>query len=142
MTESQHVFTYGSLMFPAVWERVVLGAYLSADATVQGFRRLRVRDEKYPALVVDANADALIGRVYFKVSSIDIQRLDHFETSEYARVGVSVQTDGKATVAQAYMTLNPENLERREWSPTEFEQHGLESFLATYAATNAPPPNL
>ncbi len=141
MTEPKHVFTYGSLMFSTVWEGVVQCNYRSAPATVRGFKRLRVRDAQYPALVIDRNAAALSGKVYFDVSPIDIARLDHFETSDYARVSIATLTEGKITVAQAYLALFPEELEGLDWSSTKFEQHGIKSFLATYATANAPPLN-
>ena len=142
MAESQNVFTvftYGSLMFPAVWERVVQGQYKSAEATIRGFRRLRVRGEQYPALIVDSDANALTGRAYFDVAGSDIARLDHFETSDYARVTIAIEIDGKSCAAQAYMSLRPDTLEAENWSPAEFERHGLAPFLATYAKANAPP---
>jgi gamma-glutamylcyclotransferase (GGCT)/AIG2-like uncharacterized protein YtfP len=140
MAESMHIFTYGSLMFPTVWEGVVQGRYRNASATVRGFKRLSVCGEKYPGLVVDQNAATLTGKVYFDVSPVDLARLDHFETSDYGRVAVATLAEGEIVVAHAYMSLNPEKLEGLDWSPTAFEQHGIGEFLATYAATNAPPP--
>ena len=139
MTDTRNVFTYGSLMFPVVWDRVVQDRYRSGKATIHGFRRLRIRGEHYPALIVNPNADVLAGRVYFDVSASDIARLDHFETSDYARVSIAVTVAGKALAADAYLALKPEALEPLEWSAEIFERDGLESFLATYAATNAPP---
>ncbi len=139
MTDTWNVFTYGSLMFPVVWNRVVQGRYRSSEGTIHGFQRLQIRGEKYPALIVNPNAASLIGRVYFDVSARDIARLDHFETSDYARVSIAVAAEGVALAAEAYLTLKPETLEPLEWRAEEFERVGLESFLATYAATNAPP---
>ncbi len=139
MTDTRNVFTYGSLMFPVVWDRVVQGRYRSSEATIHGFQRLRIRGEQYPALVVNSNASPLTGRVYFDVSASDIARLDHFETSDYARVAIAVKVAGQALAADAYLTLKPEALEPVKWSPEIFERDGLKSFLTTYAATNAPP---
>ena len=139
MTEMRNVFTYGSLMFPVVWDRVVLGRYRSSEATVHGFQRLRIRGEQYPALIINPNAGALTGRVYFDVTANDIARLDHFETSDYARVTIAVTIAGKALAADAYLALKPETLEQMEWSPETFELEGIASFLATYAVTNTPP---
>lgn len=139
MTDTRNVFTYGSLMFTVVWDRVVQGRYSSSEATIHGFQRRRVRGEHYPALIVDSHAGSLTGRVYFDVSASDITRLDHFETSDYARVAIAVTVAGKSIAADAYLTLKPEALEPVEWSPDIFERDGLKSFLATYAATNAPP---
>ena len=139
MTDTRNVFTYGSLMFPVVWGRVVQGLYGSGEATIHGFQRLKIRGEHYPALIIHPNAGPLTGRVYFDVSANDIARLDHFETSDYARVSVAVTVEGIVLAAGAYLTLKPEALETLEWSPEIFKRDGLESFLATYATTNAPP---
>jgi len=139
MTDARNVFAYGSLMFPAVWNRVVQGDYRISAATIHGFQRLRIRGEQYPALIVNPDAGLLTGRVYFDVLANDIARLDHFETSDYARVSIVVTVADEALAADAYFTLKPEVLERLEWSPEIFESDGMEPFLATYAATNAPP---
>ena len=148
MADTRHVFTYGSLMFPAVWQRVVEGAYESREATVHGFQRLRIHGEHYPALIVNPNAGPLAGRVYFDVSASDIARLDHFESSHYARVSVAVTVAGADTAekttlaADAYLTLSADALEPVEWSPERFAREELESFLATYVAANTQPRNL
>ena len=126
-------------MFAVVWDRVVQGRYRSSEGAINGFQRLQIRDEHYPALVIKANASSLTGRVYYDVSANDIARLDHFETSDYARVSIAVTVAGAAFAAEAYMTLKPEILESLEWDPEAFERNGLQPFLATYAATNAPP---
>ena len=139
MADTRNVFTYGSLMFPVVWNHVVLGHYRSSEASIHGFRRLRIRGEHYPALIINPNAGSLTGRVYFDVSASDIARLDHFETSDYARVSIAVTIAGKALAADAYLALKPETLEQMEWSPETFELEGIASFLATYAVTNTPP---
>ena len=139
MTETRNVFTYGSLMFPVVWDRVVQGHYRSSEATIHGFQRLRIRCELYPALIINPNACLLTGRIYHAVSASDIARLDHFETSHYARVPIAVTVGDNALAADAYLTLKPQTLEQVEWRPEDFERDDLESFLATYAATNAPP---
>jgi gamma-glutamylcyclotransferase (GGCT)/AIG2-like uncharacterized protein YtfP len=139
MTEKRHVFTYGSLMFPVVWDRVVRNRYRNSEATIHGFQRLRICGEEYPALIVNADAGSLTGRIYFDVSASDIARLDHFETGDYARVAIAVTVDDNALAADAYLTLRPEALESAEWYPEIFERNGLNAFLATYAATNTPP---
>ncbi len=139
MTERLNVFTYGSLMFPAVWSRVVRGSYRSALASIHGFRRVRVRDREHPALIVTAGAAELAGRVYFGVDTQDLARLDHFETPNYARVSIASTVDGVAVSAQAYLALNFESLLATNWSASEFEAKGLPVFLATYAVQNAPP---
>lgn len=139
MDKRLNVFTYGSLMFPEVWNRDVRSNYQSALASIHGFRRVRVRDREHPALIVAPGAVALTGRVYFDVEAEDVARLDYFETSNYARVAVAATHKGAAISAQAYLALNFESLLETDWDVSEFESKGLPLFLATYAVQNAPP---
>lgn len=134
-----NVFTYGSLMFPVVWARVVRGDYRSGEATIHGFRRVQVRDRQHPALVVAARAAPILGRLYYDVSAEDVARLDQFETSNYARVTVAVTIAGRATSAQSYLALNVDSLLNEDWSAADFERYGLPIFNATYVVENAPP---
>ena len=138
MTDHHNVFTYGSLMFPAVWERVVHGQYDSSEATIHGFKRVCVRGREHPALVIARRAAPLIGRLYLDVNPQDLARLDHFETRSYARVAIAVTVASAAVAAHAYLALDVHSLLDAEWNVSEFEQHGLPVFLSTYAVENAP----
>jgi gamma-glutamylcyclotransferase (GGCT)/AIG2-like uncharacterized protein YtfP len=133
-----HIFTYGSLMFPVVWQRVVRGTYRSELGTIHGFRRVAVRDKEHPALIITKGAPPFEGRVYFDVSDDDVARLDHFETHRYARVGVAVTIDGKPIVADAYLALNHEELSDIDWDAAKFEREGLPRFLESYVKVHAP----
>jgi len=133
------VFTYGSLMYPAVWSRVVRGDYASEPARVHGFRRVCVRNREHPALIVAAGEATVEGRLYRAVSASDLARLDHFETAAYARVAVAAQCGAVTRVAQTYLAINVDDLVLSEWSVARFEAEGLPVFLATYAVQNAPP---
>jgi gamma-glutamylcyclotransferase (GGCT)/AIG2-like uncharacterized protein YtfP len=134
----RNIFTYGSLMFPAVWQRVVRGDYRSALGTIHGFRRVAVRDKEHPALIIAKGASPIEGRAYFDVSDEDVARLDHFETHRYARVGVAMTIDGKPIVADAYLALNHNELSDVNWDVEKFEREGLPRFLAGYVKAHAP----
>ena len=133
-----NVFTYGSLMFPEVWQRVVLGKYDSSVGSVHGFRRVGVRDKEHPALIIAKDAPALSGRIYFDVSDTDLARLDQFETHRYARVSVAVTVSQKPIVADAYLALNHDELTDEDWDVEAFVKRGLGKFLAGYVAAHAP----
>jgi gamma-glutamylcyclotransferase (GGCT)/AIG2-like uncharacterized protein YtfP len=133
-----NVFTYGSLMFPVVWQRVVRGVYASELGTIHGFRRVAVRDKEHPALIIAKNAPPLEGRVYFGVSNEDVARLDHFETHRYTRVGVAVTIDEKPIVADIYLALHHDELTHIDWDVATFELEGLKRFLQSYVAQHAP----
>lgn len=126
-------------MFPVVWARVVHGDYHATDATIRGFRRVRVRDGQHPALIISAHATPILGRLYYDVSAQDVARLDHFETSNYARVAIAATIAERAVSAQSYLALNVDSLLNKDWNVAEFEQHGLAIFNATYVVENLPP---
>jgi gamma-glutamylcyclotransferase (GGCT)/AIG2-like uncharacterized protein YtfP len=133
-SESVNVFTYGSLMYAPVWSQIVSGSYESVEGTVRGYQRFAVLDEDYPA-VVEAAADATVsGRVYLNVNAADLQRLDEFEGEYYFR-DRSVMTSPQGDFEVQLYVIKPEYsglLSTENWSPKEFEQAGLQRFLARY----------
>jgi hypothetical protein len=144
-----HVFTYGSLMFPAVWRRVVSGDYRALAARLPGFRRQRVRGELYPSLEpVAAEEDPLIvgvdGLLYLDVSAADLDALDAFEGVDYRRIETPLlvaeqipggPAPGTVLVANAYLFVAPHKVEPGEWDPRHFERESMARFLREY-----PPP--
>jgi len=92
---SAHVFTYGSLMFPEVWQRVVRGDYRSAPAVLDGHARFALAGETYPGAIARSGA-IVAGIVYFDVSDADVAALDAFEGSQYRRDRVRIRLDGGA----------------------------------------------
>ena len=81
---SHHIFTYGSLMFAEVWQRVVRGSYRSAPATIVDHARYALRGETYPGMIAEAGGTVL-GVLYFAVDAQDLALLDAFEGTEYRR---------------------------------------------------------
>jgi gamma-glutamylcyclotransferase (GGCT)/AIG2-like uncharacterized protein YtfP len=124
----QHVFTYGSLMFPEVWNRVVRGNYRSCPARLDGYRRHALVDASYPAIVADAGA-SVDGVLYFDVDAADLARLDAFEGVEYRRDAVPVSTASGPAMAQAYVWLDAARLAHRPWLPERFS---IPEFLGAY----------
>lgn len=126
---SAHVFTYGSLMFPEVWQRVVRGDYRSTPAVLDGHARFALAGETYPGTIVRTGA-SVAGIVYFDVSDADVAALDAFEGSEYRRDRVRVRLDsGAQQDAQTYIYLLPQKLSESPWLPEEFQ---MQRFLGTY----------
>jgi len=130
-----NVFTYGSLMYPQVWDRVVRGRYRSAAALLRGFRRCALLGLSYPGAVPDAGAQ-IVGRVYFDVDPEDLARLDAFEASEYRRhdVVVSLLAESGVTArAQVYVYLDASRLDARDWDAQRFEREHLAGFVEGHA---------
>jgi len=126
---TQHIFTYGSLMFAPVWERVVRRHYRSAAAEAHDHVRFCVAGETYPGMIAQPGA-RVAGRLYFDVSDDDIAALDAFEGIDYRRDTITVVAeDGAAQRAATYVFIAPHRLSASSWAPDAFE---LQRFLATY----------
>ena len=123
------VFTYGSLMFADVWQRVVAGQYRSAPAILPGYFRHALHDVSYPGIIPAAHA-SVTGVVYFDVSDADLLALDHFEGTDYRRIEASaIGTDGAPVQVQTYLFLHASRLTGLPWIPESFD---LPQFLASY----------
>lgn len=136
-----HVFTYGSLMFDAVWGRVVQGQYRRQAASLAGFERFAIRDETYPAVVRSASAAACVaGFVYLDVTAADIARLDAFEGPDYQRIEVPVNDthDGSIYLASLYLYLSPERLLAEPWDENRFALVTMEPFLKRFCRPESP----
>ena len=124
-----HVFTYGSLMFAPVWERVVRGRYRCTAAVLDQHARFALIDDTYPGMVAAAGG-AVPGMVYYDVDATDLAALDHFEGSEYRRTAVQLRLeDGTALAAQTYLFEAPGRLSDQPWNPDTFT---LDRFLDSY----------
>jgi gamma-glutamylcyclotransferase (GGCT)/AIG2-like uncharacterized protein YtfP len=124
-----HVFTYGSLMFPRVWSRVVCGVYRSSKAVAEGHQRSMLRGEIYPAMVARAG-QCVEGVVYLDVDAADLARLDAFEGKDYRRSPLKLRLEnGESLAAETYLYLRIEQLTDTPWEPSTFDE---ERFLAAY----------
>ena len=124
-----HVFTYGSLMFPAVWEKVVRGKYKSAPAEAEGHVRFAIRGETYPGMV-RAHGQNVHGVVYFDVSAEDVAALDAFEGAPYRRDTLQVRlASGETVPADSYIYLDTARLADTPWQPDAFQ---MQRFIDTY----------
>jgi gamma-glutamylcyclotransferase (GGCT)/AIG2-like uncharacterized protein YtfP len=140
----KNLFTYGSLMYSPVWEKIVRDSgaetYANQLGRIDGYSRHAVMGETYPG-VIPAPGGSVRGRVYFNLSSADLARLDNFEGPDYERIEVSVVLDAGKTgqaesVVQAglYLYRHQDRLTPQDWSTDWFEREGMAKFLATYVA--------
>ncbi|KAF2742076.1 hypothetical protein M011DRAFT_482039 [Sporormia fimetaria CBS 119925] len=123
-------FFYGTLMAPAVLNRVVSRAIppqTICSALLPQHQRHRVRDADYPAVLPSSSSSASVrGTVVTGLTDSDIWRLDIFEGDEYERRRVRVRVlaaddmgvegEGEEVDAETYIWVaGEERLEKREW---------------------------
>lgn len=138
---TRHLFTYGSLMYPAVWQQIVSQDYDSETVTLKGYQRKCVLDQEYPAVVYTGREeDQVIGRVYFDVSPQDQVALDVFEGKEYLRRTEQVQRQNQQFCEVDVYVYRPEyhaHLSEQDWCVDTFEREGLPKFIAAYKGFKA-----
>ena len=88
-----HVFTYGTLMFPQVWEAVVGREFVSIAGRATGYAIFCVRDAVFPGIVAAGDRDAVSGVVYLDVDQASLARLDLFEDDFYRRETLWIDCD-------------------------------------------------
>jgi gamma-glutamylcyclotransferase (GGCT)/AIG2-like uncharacterized protein YtfP len=132
-----HVFTYGTLMFPQVWQAVVGRSFETVEGVAAGFEVLRVRDAVFPGIIAGENECSVAGLVYLGVDQESAERLDRFEDDFYERRSISIDcNDGQRRTADAYI-VRPENrhvLTSEPWGRESFlASGGLEQFINRFA---------
>ncbi len=132
-----HVFTYGTLMFPEVWQTVVGRESASLLAHAPGFRIFRVMDAVYPGIVAAGSTDVVAGILYLAVDDESFARLDRFESDFYQRRPILITTDdGRQLDAEAYIIPDQHRhlLTDETWTAEDFQSRGdLARFVARYA---------
>jgi len=100
---AMNLFTYGTLMDPAIWARVAQTECVSRPAVLHGYDVRRLRGVTFPGLVESENCSAS-GLLCLNVSAAAMQRLDDYEDDFYERIEVTVQLDdGTGMAAQVYL---------------------------------------
>lgn len=125
------IFTYGTLMVPAVMTAVCARRYRHAEATLTGFARFVVRGAMYPAIVPRAGART-DGRVYFDVRPVSLAHLDAYEGALYERRPVHVETGGASLSALTYVIAESfrDRVGVRAWSLQRFCDGQLDFLLS------------
>jgi gamma-glutamylcyclotransferase (GGCT)/AIG2-like uncharacterized protein YtfP len=127
-----HVFTYGTLMFPEVWQAVVGRRFETVDGTAAGFAIYRVVDAVFPGITAADERDAVRGVVYLDVDHASLTRLDLFEDDFYERQALRIDcVDGQRRAAEAYVVpaQNRHVLTDEPWHRAAFiDSGGLEQF--------------
>lgn len=134
----RHIFTYGSLMFPVVWQSIVKHNYEYQPAWLDGFRRTCIHGDNYPVVLPRAGQKNLEGVVYFSVKALDIRKIDEFEGEYYFRKRIYPRillNDQPKTIEADLYVLKPKYAElasRRAWDTEFFAARQLPQFRRSY----------
>lgn len=126
-----NLFTYGTLMFPEVWQRIDVGEFPSKPATLPGFAIYRVRDAVFPGIVRAEPGDKVTGLVYFDLDEDALFELDAYESDLYERIPVIAAAEHGPIECTAYVIPDSRKqaLTNEVWDADWFRQHQLEKYL-------------
>lgn len=135
----RHLFAYGTLMCNDIMAEIS-GLNLSrVSAVLRGYRRICVKGEHYPALVLYPEG-YVEGFVYLNVPDQTWPRLDRFEGEMYSRGPVQVESrNGDILSAETYIARTEfmDCLLDIEWDFEEFLRNHKESFRSSYKGYRA-----
>ena len=80
----QHLFVYGSLLFPELIEKLTGKNFSFLPAVLFGFQRLAVKDSDYPAIVPEVNKK-VDGMLVLDVDRKSMKIFTYFEGDEYRK---------------------------------------------------------
>jgi len=131
-----HLFTYGTLMFPEVWQAVIGRPFATIAGRASGYALYRVRDAVFPGMVATTTGEPVAGIVYLDVDDEAVARLDRFEDEFYVRRAIPVACDdGRLREADTYIVPEDRRAELSDelWTCQAFADSGdLDRFMARY----------
>jgi gamma-glutamylcyclotransferase (GGCT)/AIG2-like uncharacterized protein YtfP len=131
-----NVFTYGTLMYPEVWQTVVGRQFATVEGIAPGYAVYRVSNAVFPGMVA-AQDESVRGVVYLDVDPVSLARLDKFEDDFYERQSVRVECDDdQQRTAEAYIVPPASRgvLTDEPWNRETFRASGgLEQFISRFA---------
>ena len=147
--ESVALFTYGSLMFSEVWQKVTNLDTVPVPGRLHEHVRCQVAGEDYPA-VLERSGAAVDGALYTGLSPRSMALLDRFEGPDYERVPVTVVLSDKAradpvvfapahwplagreVAAYVYLFRGDGARDGHDWSVSDFKLAGMARFIDAY----------
>lgn len=124
-----NLFAYGTLQFPEVVKKLTGRTFRSIPARLEGFKRCRVKNCDYPALV-SAEGSQTLGMLLIDVDMASWKILDNFEGDEYLRIAVRVSTEESEVPAQVYVwTAEMNRLEDLDWDIENFKENYFAGYL-------------
>jgi gamma-glutamylcyclotransferase (GGCT)/AIG2-like uncharacterized protein YtfP len=129
------IFVYGTLLNDEVLELILDRIPPKDLAQLQGFQRMKVIREVFPAIRPEDNG-SVTGLLLKELSDTEIESLDAYEGAFYEKQSVIVTSiDGVSHQCQTYICKPGyyDLLSDEPWSNEEFRENYLERFIRSIA---------
>lgn len=127
------MFVYGTLLNDEVLEIILGRRPVKRSASLQGYKRVKVSGQRYPAILPDENSK-VDGAILTGLSDSDLKHLDEYEGREYEKVAVVVVAGDVSQRCMTYMFRPEYNdlLSNEAWSNESFRKNYLQRFLKEF----------
>lgn len=133
----QHLFVYGSLLFPELVEKLTGKRFNSVPAILQGYRRLAIKECDYPAIITEA-ASEVKGILLLNVDKESMRLLTFYEGRDYVESNVEVISEKQNYNATAFVWDNDASfLENFDWDQNSFKENSLSFYIDRVAPETA-----
>jgi len=125
----QNIFVYGTLLSPAILEKLTRKLLKTSPAVLPGYKRFCVKDVDYPA-IIRVDGSKTNGLIIEKADDSTLAVLSFYEGDEYEIRKVIVLLNGKPEEALTFVWVKGnELLDDEEWDFQHFEKTFLEHYL-------------
>lgn len=127
----QHVFVYGTLLFPEIIEGLTGKSFAAKVARLEGYERRSLRGADFPALIKNA-ASSVTGKILLNVDdrSFDILRFFEGDDYQWIEVEVEVETANEKLCVCVFIWIGrAERLEEKDWDRDFFKRNILQGYL-------------
>lgn len=125
----QHVFVYGSLLFPEIVKGLTERKFEAFDATLLNYVRRAVKNNDYPA-VIPCDGEQVSGKILLNVDERSFDVLRFFEGDEYVCVDIKVNVNNEEIPACVFVWIGDTSaLAKTDWSFEVFERNALADYI-------------
>ncbi len=127
-----HLFTYGTLMHPEIWNSLITTEYVALPFTIYNYVQRRLQGRHYPGLIPKKNG-IVTGILYSNLNVSDLKKLDDFEGEEYQRIMLPLSATIDVPDIETYLYIGDKTLILGEdWDFDLFIKNNIDDFRAGF----------
>ena len=125
----QHIFVYGSLLFPEIVEGLTGKSFETQKAVLKNFERHAVAGCDYPAILQKKNAEVK-GVLLLNVDCKSLKILTFYEGDEYEQKTVEVESETKKINALVFVWKGENSvLLSEDWEEGKFKKESIKYYI-------------
>ncbi len=131
-TSLSTIFVYGTLSFGEIVSALLGRPLEGISGTITGFKRIRIKDKRYPGLVVTNSESSVSGMVHTDITPEELELLDTFEDDFYKKFKTEIKLENGNKIQALVYIVPEENLKfttTEEWDRDGFGENYLTDYI-------------